>query len=183
MKTIHSVVTLGLLIASIGFSQTVKTDMDRSVSWDRYRTFSWQDAKKTNGVVDNSLVSNRVRRAFSDQLMKQGWTMNNDQPDVYLSYHIAAHNQREIIQTGGFGPWGGGFRRGFYGGGFYGGNVFTVNYIAGSLIVDMVDAHTGDLIWRGYASDRASHMPDLVSDKKIDKIAEKALKNLPRHSS
>jgi hypothetical protein len=63
------------------------------------------------------------------------------------------------------GGWG--WRR-FGGGGFGDATTTTENYKVGTLVVDLFDANTKNLIWRGSAS-------DTLSDK-----SEKNIKNLDR---
>lgn len=178
MKQILKSSSLVLIALSGLYAQSVKSDFDKSVTWERYHTFAWKDgARAATGPVDNSLLRNRIHNAFSSELTKRGFVPANGAADVLITYHLDVKQQRDVISTGGFGP---GFygRRGF--GGYGGGSTFTNRYLAENMVVDMVDAHTGELIWRAYVNDTASKVPDLESTAKIDKMAQKAFKNFPR---
>ena len=70
------------------------------------------------------------------------------------------------VLTGWDRTYGGGWG-GWYGGGF---NVYTVPYLESRLIVDMVDAKTNQLIWRGFNTDELQlddvnkDLPDAAAD-------------------
>ncbi len=48
----------------------------------------------------------------------------------------------------------------------------------GTLIVDLVDSDSGDLVWRGVGSGTLSTKPE-KNEKKINKVASKMFKNFP----
>lgn len=179
MKTILRSSGLLLLAMSGLLAQSVKSDYDKSTAWERYHTFAWKDgARPATGPVDNSLLQSRIHSAFSAELSRRGFTAAGEHPDVYLTYHVNVKPEKDIVQTGGFGPGWYGRRYGY--GGFGGGTTFTNRYLAETILVDMVDARTGQLLWRAYISDTASKVPDLESTVKIEKMAHKAFKDFPR---
>jgi hypothetical protein len=84
----------------------------------------------------------------------------------------SAQNQQEY-QT--FYDGMGGWRRGGLG------NEATTtvqNYKVGTLVLDMYDAKTKQLVWRGTASDTLSNNPQ-HNEKDLDKAVEKMLKKFP----
>jgi len=77
------------------------------------------------------------------------------------------------------GGWG--FRR-FGGGGFGESTTTTETYRVGTLVVDLFDTKTKELIWRGNASDTLSNNSD-KNIKNMDKEVEKMFKQFPPGSS
>jgi hypothetical protein len=76
--------------------------------------------------------------------------------------------------------FGGGWRwRGF--GGFGEATTTTETYKVGSLVVDIFDAHTKSLLWRGSATDTLSNNSE-KNIKEMDKGIEKMFKHFPPES-
>jgi len=73
------------------------------------------------------------------------------------------------------GGWG--WRR-FGGGGFGEATTTTETYKVGTVVVDLFDTKTKQLIWRGASSDTLSNNSD-KNIKNLDKGVEKMFKNFP----
>jgi hypothetical protein len=160
-----------LSLASMAFG-SVKTDYDRAANFERYRTFTWKRSATmpANGVVNNSLVANRIEQAVGRDLMSKGLRQVNSAPDLYAIYHIGAKSQKDLEFSPGWG-------RGRFG--WYGGDVFVHRYIKESVVVDLVDAHTNQLVWRAFLTDTGSHLSDVQKDKTIAKMVDSAFKHFP----
>ena len=74
------------------------------------------------------------------------------------------------------GGWG--WRRGGGFGGFGDATTTTDTYKVGTLVVDMFDAHTKKLVWRGSASDTLSDKSD-KNIKNLDKGVQKMFDHFP----
>ena len=84
--------------------------------------------------------------------------------------------QRQTLYTyyNGFGPgWG---RRGF--GGFGTETTSASTYTEGTLVIDIFDGKTKELIWRGTATDTLSGKPE-KNEKKLTKVVEKMFEEFP----
>jgi hypothetical protein len=93
--------------------------------------------------------------------------------DIALTAVGSAQNQKEY-QTfyDGLGGW-------RWGG--FGETTTTVqNYRVGTLVLDMYDAKTKQLVWRGAASDTLSDKEE-HNEKDLDKAVDKMLKDFPPH--
>lgn len=163
-------------------AQDVRVDYDHAANFDAYHTFAWRPvhgAAKANGVVDNTLLETRLERAVDAQLVSKGFTEASGKPDVYLEYHVGARNVVDrYVSPGYWGPGWGWRRRPYY----WGAPAVTSNrYTEGTVVVDMIDARTNQLLWRAYAHDTGNNPMDANSEKHLKKIAEKAFQHFPPH--
>src|SRR5689334_22388622 len=134
--------TLAITMAVVGYAQKVTTDSDPSAPFASYKTYAW-----TAGTPSpNPLGEQRIHAAVNQQLAAKGMTEVTANPDVYVATHVSTAEQKELIANG-FGPWG-------FGGGF--GTATVQTYVQGTLIVDLYDASTKKMVWRGVGTDTAS---------------------------
>ncbi len=155
-------------LTAASFAQQVKTDYDRSTNFGQYKTYSWEKIQ-----TPNPLWVNRIKNDVNAALAAKGWTQVDSGGDVSIVAVGITQNQ-QILNTyydnfGGFRRWGGGF-----------GNATTTTdtYKVGTLLVDMFDTKTKDLIWRGSASDTVSDNSD-KNIKNLDKGVQKMFKHFP----
>ena len=95
-------------------------------------------------------------------------------PNVAIATHLVTKEEKEVITTG-YG-YGGGYYR--YGGGM-GTTTSQVNsYTTGTLVLDIYDAATKKLAWRGTGTDTASDKAD-KNAKKVQKALDKMFKQYP----
>ena len=107
-----------------------------------------------------------------------GWIPGGDVSIVAME--ITQNQQTLNTFYNGFGG-GWGWRR-FGGGGFGEATTTTETYKVGTLVVDLFDAKTKQLIWRGTSSDTLSNNSD-KNIKNLDKGADKMFKHFPPGSS
>src|ERR1700730_11489583 len=137
-----------LLTLGAAFAQHVKTDFDHHANFSQYKTYSWQEIKPANSLWDA-----RIKNAVDAQLAAKGWTQVDSGGDVSI-VAIATTKTERTLQTfyNGFGGgWG---WRGF--GGFGDSTTTVQDYKEGTLLLDMYDAKTKQLIWRGSAEGSVS---------------------------
>jgi hypothetical protein len=160
-----------LSLASMAFAG-VKTDYDRTANFERYRTFAWKMPERlpANGIVNNSLVANRIQEAIDRDLSSKGVQEVKNNPDLYVIYHIGARSQKDLQY---FPGW----RRGRFG--WYGGDVYVNRYVKESVVIDLVDSHTNQLVWRAFLTDTGSHLSDVQKEKTITKLVDHAFKHYP----
>ncbi len=167
-----------------GNGPNVKTDYDKNTNFAQYHTFAFQRGRIINrlGVTDanNTLVDGRIRDAVVNQLSAKGLQINTQSPDLVVTYVAGARNRQEIENLGPtpydspfFGGPFGFERRGFYGAGYD--QFYVNNYTQGTLILDFIDPHTKQLVWRAYVSGPVDQ-PDA---KTINNAVSAALKQYP----
>ena len=151
--------------ATAAYAQKVNVDSDPTAPFASYKTFAW-----TAGTPSpNPLGEQRIHDGVNAQLALKGMMETSAAPDVYVATHLTAREEQEIVSDGfGYGPW--------WGGGFTTTRVNT--YVKGTLIVDLYDAKTKKMVWRGTATDTASDKPS-KNAKKLTEALEKLFERFP----
>jgi hypothetical protein len=164
------------LFAIAAPAQQVKTDYDRSANFGQYKTYSWEQVK-----TKEALDVDRIKSAVSAALAAKGWTQVESGGDVSIIALEMTQNQQTLntFYDGFGGGWG--WRR-FGGGGFGEATTTTETYTVGTLVVDLYDTKTKQLLWRGSSSDTLSKNSN-KNIKNLDKGVEKMFKKFPPGSS
>jgi Domain of unknown function (DUF4136) len=171
-------VLIGMMFLFVGNSpaQEVKTDYDRGANFAQYKTYSWAQVK-----TKDPLDVDRIKNAVNAALTAKGWTKVDSGGDVSIVAMEITRNQQTLntFYDGFGGGWG--WRR-FGGGGFGEATTTTDTYKVGTVVVDLFDTKTKQLIWRGSSSDTLSNNSE-KNIKNLDKGVEKMFKNFPPGSS
>lgn len=170
MKVNNVFVSIAMLffLTAASFAQQVKTDYDRSANFGQYKTYTWEKVQ-----TQDPLWVDRIKNDVNASLTAKGWTQVDSGGDVSI-VAVGITQDQQTLNTlyDGFG-WG--WRRG---GGFANATTTTETYKVGTLVVDLFDAKTGNLIWRGSASDTVSDNSD-KNIKNLDKGVQKMFKHFP----
>jgi uncharacterized protein DUF4136 len=152
-----------LLTATVAYAQKVSVDSDPGAPFSSYRTYAWIEGTP----APNPLNEDRLHIEVDSRLAQKGLRMNTTSPDVIVVTHVTTKERQELVVSGfGYGPW--------WGGGYSTANVET--YIDGTLVVDLYDAKTKKMVWRGVATATASDKPTKnisKMNKALDKMFEK----------
>src|SRR6202007_3031361 len=163
-----------IFLAALGtaFAQQVKTDFDHQANFSRYKTYSWQEIKPANSLWDA-----RIKNAVDAQLAAKGGTQVASGGDVAVVAIKTTQTQRSLptFYEGLCGVCG--WRR-FGGGGFGEATTTEQDYKEGTLVIDLYDAKTKQLIWRGSAEDMVSNKAE-KNEKNLDKGVAKMFKKFP----
>jgi hypothetical protein len=168
MKKFTTVFAAALVLtATAAFAQKVTTDSDPAAPFATYKTYAW-----TKGTPSpNPLGEKRIQDGVNAKMTAAGFKLVAENPDVVVATHAVAKEEKELVTMGmgGYGRWG-------YGGGT--GTTSVNTYMVGTLAVDMYDAKTKNLVWRGIATDTLSDKPEKNADK-VEKSLEKMFKEYP----
>jgi Domain of unknown function (DUF4136) len=169
-RTIFQSAGIMLLFATASFAQQVKTDYDRSANFSQYKTYSWEKVQ-----TQDPLWVDRIKEAVNAALAAKGLTPVESGGDIAILAMETTQNQRTLNTF--YDGFGGGWR--WRGAGGFGTATTTVdNYKVGTLVVDLFDAHTKTLIWRGSSSDTLSDKSD-KNIKNLDKGVQKMFDHFP----
>ena len=174
MKSLRSTAVYTLFfMAMLGaaWGQQVKTDFDHQANFSQYKTYSWQEIKAAD-----SLWNARIKTAVDAQLAAKGWTPVDSGGDVAI-VAIATTQTERTLQTF-YDGMGGGWRWRGFGGGMGESTTTEQDYKEGTLLVDIYDAKTKQLIWRGSAEDSLSNKAE-KNEKNLDKGVAKMFKKFP----
>ena len=170
-------------------SPKIGYDFDRSTDFSAYHTYAWLsgDQEKTGDRrADSSAVDMRIRIAVGTQLRLKGYqTLPEGTPDFFVAYHVGLKDSSPSISTQ------------YYSDGMAGHAIShsadtrsasgsapslneTPSYLTGSLLIDVIDAASQKLVWRGTAAGEVD--PGLTSqqrDERTKAIVHKILSHFP----
>jgi len=177
-RTIFASVGIAFLYATALFAQQVQTDYDRGADFSRYKTYSWEKVQ-----TQDALLIDRIKGAVNAALATKGWTPVESGGDVSIvaMEMTKVHSTVNTYYDSFGGGWG--WRGGFGGGGESGDATTNVeHYKVGTLVVDLFDAKTKKLFWRGSASDTISNKSD-KNIRDLDKGVQKMFDHFPPSAS
>jgi hypothetical protein len=152
-----------VMTAAVVYAQKVSVDSDPAAPFATYKTYAWVQGTP----APNPLNEDRLHAAVDARLSARGLAMNTTAPNVFVTTHVTTKERKEWIASGfGYGPW--------WGGGY--GTASVETYIDGTLVVDLYDAQTKKMVWRGVATATASDKPSKnmsKMNKALDKMFEK----------
>ena len=158
----------GVLLTAVTACAGISTDYDHGVNFAQYKTYSWGKIQTANGLWDD-----RVKDAVATQLTAKGLTEVPSGGDVVITARDAIQNQQELNTFyDGFGG------RRWFGGGMGTATTTTETIKVGTLLVEMFDGHSKNLIWRASATDTLSNNSD-KNIKSLDKNIQKMFGHFP----
>ena len=179
--------TIAALVALLGLSgcaSRIRSDFDRDVVFSHYHTFDWLAppvraseeelrADLEGPFMRNSLLDKRIRAAVNRNLEARGFRyLEGGESDFRLNYHVTFKDK--LIGSGAnFGYFGHYYRRGFSSG-F---NWSVRQYQEGTIIIDIVDRATDQLVWRGWLTGR--NADGNYDEAEISRAVDKILKRFP----
>ena len=153
-------------------AQHVTTDYDRSAQFAEYRTYSWLHVE-----TRDPLSVDRIKHAVNATLAAKGWTQVDPGADVSIMALEITRDQQTLdtFYDGVGGGWG---WRHFGGGGFGEATTTSDTYKVGTVVIDLFDTRTKQLIWRGAASDTLSDNSN-KNIKNLDEGVDRMFKQFP----
>jgi Domain of unknown function (DUF4136) len=145
MKKTYSLVLFGLLLCSglRVFGAQISTDYDHSANFSQYKTYSWLKVQ-----AGDSLWANRIQQDVDAQLAAKGWTKVASNGNASVSAFQSTQDQQTLNTF--YDGAGGGWR--WRGGGMGMATTTTDVTKVGTLVVDIFDSQTKQLLWRGKES-------------------------------
>lgn len=190
MKNLQLLILLTVLAVAGCSTINVSTDYALEQNFSQYRTYQWHpDGVKKNAALDamgGDIFATRIKRVTEETLAGKGIWQDPD-PDFYVNYSVITED-RVSINTyntyGGYGPgWGyHGYGYGYgYGPWGVGGSQTSVSYYTqGAVIIDIVDATSNQLVWRGTADsilDQSSS--PIQKEQELRQAVAKMFENFP----
>jgi uncharacterized protein DUF4136 len=163
-------IAMFFVFTAASFAQQVKTDYDHSANFGQYKTYSWEKVQ-----TKDPLLVDRIKDAVNTALAARGWTQVDSGGDVSVVAMEITRNQQTVNTF--YDGFGGGWRWG----GFGDATTTTENYKVGTLVVDLFDTKSKNLIWRGSSSDTLSNNSE-KNTKNLDKGVQKMFAHFPPES-
>jgi hypothetical protein len=173
MRTLAAAAAVSV-VASAAFAQDVKVDFDKAANFAAIKTFDVKIGTSWN----NPLGEKRVVAEIAQALTEKGWTRaEGDKADAFVVLHGATDVKKSLdtFYSGGYGGYG---WHGWGAGGMSSSTTTVNEYTVGTLVVDIFDAKSKALMFRGTASDELSNKPE-KNAKKLAKASDKMFKDFP----
>ncbi len=182
-------IVIGLFSGFLSCAPRVTVDKAQGVNFAQYKTFAWMenDVKAgDNPLHYNQIATQSVEETVDRALNQRGLKEVKRRPDLLVGYHFFVEEKTRTVAntrpTGLYGPyygwgrWGwGGWGPSWWGWNAWGPMYTQEKYEAGTVVVDMVDARTKQLIWRGSVQNAIGN-PARINDqlaRQVSRIVER----------
>jgi hypothetical protein len=159
-----------LTLAAGVAAQDVKTNAMPGVDFSKFHTYKWVPIP--GGSHPNQIVDQEIKQSVDSQLASKGLTKTDSDPaDLYVGYQVAVDQEKQWNAYG----MGGGWR---LGGGMATATQSTIH--VGSLVLDMYDPSTKQLVWTGTATKTINpSSKQSKNEEHLNKAMAKLLKDFP----
>lgn len=176
------VATAALLvgIALPALAQKPQIQWNDEYDFDQVNTFMWQSIDEAQMSAANPFMHSLIKNLLAAELATSGLTEVTANPDVYVTYYGSTETEVQL-RTDSYGYSYGGYGMGgwgYYGYGAAGPISSTTRQVEirhGTLVVDIWDAATRELVWRGTVTDVMSsdaEKNERLVTKAISKLAD-----------
>ena len=165
-----------LAVANCASTMAVSSHVERGLDFSQYNSFSWgpADALPTGDprLDKDPYFKDHVQGAVERQLAVRGLELAaSGTPDLLIHYHANIRERLDVDRIDNAYGY------------CYSGNCppSTIRYEAGTLVLDVIDARTNRLVWRGWAQHSVEdmlHDPDRMA-RTINQAVTRMLKRLP----
>jgi hypothetical protein len=160
---------------------TVKYDYDARAHFEAFKTYDWyaasSKAKGQAAGVENPIMDRRVRNAVERELAAKGLKQQTTgEPDLLVTYYPVYNHRAMVTSTGFGGGWG--YRP--YGLGMGTSITEVHHYQEGSIVLELVDNKTNQLIWQAAAEGALSNLEDpQEAEEQVGKAVKALLTRFP----
>ena len=183
IRRFRALVILGGLTATVLLagcsSLSVNYDYDTTADFTQYKNYAWMarpstlPANAAQAQQQSDLLDRRIRSAIDAEMGGRGLAQDPGSPDVLVLYHLGTQDKIQVTD------WGYNYSPYYWG---YGGRQVDVyQYQEGTLIIDVVDAATKNLVWRGTGTKVIESTPRTPEEMqaRIDNIVNKIMESFP----
>jgi hypothetical protein len=155
------------LLAACATQPDIHSDYDHTANFASYRTYGIMDraGQSAGGASYETITAQRIRAAVEREMEARGYT-KSPTPDILVNFYVTVKQVQKVSQVP-VAPqptYGYGYRRyNTWPGQHY--ETWVRNYNEGSLMIDIVDAKTNQLVWEGVGRGR-------LTQSEIDNIGQ-----------
>ncbi|UXP31790.1 DUF4136 domain-containing protein [Reichenbachiella agarivorans] len=178
-----SLMTLVLFMAAQLTYAQVKSDYNKDADFSKYKTYTFAGWEKNSSESVNDFDKKRILDALKSEFDSRGMTLAETGGDATITLFIVVDEKTSTTAyttyNGGMGyggRWGWG-----YGAGGMGTSTTSYSendYTEGTLVVDMYDTESKDLVWQGILTAVVKEKPE-KREKGIPKKISKLMKTYP----
>jgi hypothetical protein len=176
MRTMTSIFTAVAALALAGCAtMNVSSHIERGVSFSEYVTYDWGppdnlpigDPRLDNNAFFNDHLQGAIEKKMAAKGFERAVTGT---PDLLVHYHASVNQKLDVYAVD--------QRYGYC----YGNcEPQIVDYEEGTLVIDLVDAKTNKVVWRGWAQEAMNGIIDNQArlEKQVDEGVTKMMRLLP----
>jgi hypothetical protein len=177
MKRLSLALGLALLVGSGTALASTHSDYTKSFPLQTLKTYAFKDQRRISHdpLANNAIWATDVRDAIRRDLNTHGMVeATSGTPDFYVAFYVGLRDRYDMSYIDyGMPVFHRGWRTGWWGWP-RGYDVWAVPYTQSTVIVDVIDARTNQLVWRGHDVDtlNTSH-PDKTLSKAVDNVMDR----------
>ena len=164
MRTTLALATIAVLATFLGCaSSSVHVDYDPEANFATYTTWHWVPG---DPAISNPVTTKRIREAIANNLKAKGYTRSNSPDNATMLVAFSGYTEDKVD------VWRTDYHRGWR----RGRRTVVTKYTEGTLIVDIVDGQSRELVWRGSGSGVLGKPGD---DERVARSIGKILASFP----
>lgn len=134
-KTMLLIMLTGFILCNGCSPMSVRTDFDEQTNFESYETYMWMKSKDKSGAK-NQMADRRIKQVADEHMELKGFNKATkvNKPDMLLIYHLGLKDKFQVDYDD------------------YSQRAKVLHYKKGTLILDIIDAKSNQLVWRGWAS-------------------------------
>lgn len=158
---------LFLVVAASLFAQQVSVNYNHNASFAQYHTYAW--GSNNANQIQNSILAQVAQQDIDNAMAQKGFqkVSESQNPDLILTANGGMRQQTS------YSAWG---MRGI-GGGM--GGITPEQNVEATMVVDLYDAKTQSLIWRGIAQNTLNNNGN-KNQQMVEKAVQKMFKQWPK---
>jgi hypothetical protein len=155
------------MTSAVAVGQQVSVNYNHSQSFSQYHTYAWGGNNAND--IKNSILAQNAKADIDMALQAKGFRLvqESEMPDLFLT---ASGGMKQTTSWSAMGMRG-------IGGGF--GSITPEQNVEGTMIVELFDAKTQTIVWRGIAQDTLSSNGE-KNTKMIGNAVNKMFKQWPK---
>lgn len=165
-------------IAGCGVYTNVYSDYDKTIDFNKYKTFAWLPDKDTSDTqYNNQIIRNNTINYFSHCMGLRGMKANIDTPDIFLELVIVSVKKQTTVTTPLYSttptyqanpyyypyPNTYYYHSPYYYNYSYGSITKKVEYVESTIALNVIDRKQNKLVWKG-AAEGDLYDPEYIKD-------------------
>jgi hypothetical protein len=165
-----SILFLSLLVVGTAAAAKMKAYVgyDKNVDLGAIKTFDYRDTLDTSVIDQAPPVHEMIKLLIISKLQDGGMKWEKENPDVLVTYHTDANQAMRMNVT----LYSYSYSAGWWWSPLWGSGLDVSSFTQGTLLVDIWDPKTENIVWRGAVE---GVVPENPSAAKAQKTIEKAL--------
>jgi len=157
MRLSPLILSVAVIAGTATLEATTHSFYDKGYNFSTLKTFDFKNQRRISQdpIADNRIWGDRIRAAIQSHLQGHGFELQTaDHADFLVAFYVGLRERYDfrVMDYGYPGFWGP-RRFGWRWGWPDGFDIWRIPYTDSTLIIDVIDSQTNQLVWRGYNTD------------------------------